>query len=73
MPSSALAGKPRKRFTPEEYLMVEREAADKNEFYGGEIFAMAGAQEHHNIIVMNIGAMLLSALAKVAVNPSAAI
>ena len=53
--------------------MVEREAADKNEFYGGEIFAMAGAQEHHNIIVMNIGAMLLSALAKVAVNPSAAI
>ncbi len=44
--------------------MVEREAADKNEFYDGEIFAMGGAQEHHNIIAMNIGAMLLPSLRK---------
>jgi Uma2 family endonuclease len=64
MSSSALAGKLRKRFTPGEYLIVERAAVEKSEYYDGEIFAMAGAQEPHNIVSGNILAMLLGSLRK---------
>jgi len=64
MPHSALAGKVRKRFTPEEYLALERAAPEKSEFYDGEIFAMAGAGESHNIITANVLSALLSLLRK---------
>lgn len=47
---SALA-KP--RFTPEEYLKMERQADHKSEYYSGEIFAMAGASFPHNVLVAN--------------------
>ena len=33
----------KKFFTEQEYLEFERESPTKNEFYRGEIFAMAGA------------------------------
>ena len=42
------------RFTLEEYLTLERRAAHKSEFLGGEIFAMAGASFRHNVLVANI-------------------
>lgn len=38
----------------EEYLAFEREAREKHEFIGGEIVAMAGASENHNVIVSNL-------------------
>ncbi len=69
MPSSALAGKPRKRFTPEEYILLERAALEKSEYYDGEIFAMAGAQENHNVVALNFAALLLAALRKQGCQP----
>ena len=64
MPSSALAGKPRKRFTPEEYILLERAALEKSEYYDGEIFAMAGAEESHNLVAGNVFIFLSSYLRK---------
>ncbi len=40
--------------TPEEYLVREREAEYKSEYFDGEIFAMSGASPAHNQIVINI-------------------
>ncbi len=45
---------PRVKFaTVEEYLAFEDESLEKHEYYGGEIFAMAGASFAHNQIVRN--------------------
>jgi Uma2 family endonuclease len=41
----------RQYITEEDYLALERESPVKNEFYKGEIFAMAGAKEAHNLII----------------------
>ncbi len=41
------------RLTAEDYLAIERSAEFKSEFFDGEIFAMSGASEPHNIIVTN--------------------
>jgi len=38
------------RYMPEEYLTLERKAQQKNEYLSGEIFAMGGASEKHNLI-----------------------
>lgn len=40
--------------SPEEYLRRERLAEHKSEYLNGEIFALAGATEHHNLIAGNI-------------------
>jgi Uma2 family endonuclease len=40
--------------TPEEYLAIERQAAFRSEYYGGEMFAMAGASAEHNAIKDNL-------------------
>jgi Uma2 family endonuclease len=40
--------------TAEEYLARERAAEYKSEYLNGEIFAMAGAKEPHNLITSNI-------------------
>jgi Uma2 family endonuclease len=45
---------PVKRYTPSEYYQLEREAGFKSEYYGGEIFAMAGGTTRHSRIVTNI-------------------
>lgn len=42
------------RFTPDEYLTLEREAERKSEYFNGEIFAMAGASPRHVLIVTNV-------------------
>lgn len=44
--------------TPEEYLSLERHAEHKSEYVAGEIFALAGASERHNLIVGNVFAGL---------------
>ncbi len=38
----------------EEYLSFERASAEKHEFFQGEVFAMAGAGNLHNIIFSNL-------------------
>ncbi|MEK7727070.1 MAG: Uma2 family endonuclease [candidate division KSB1 bacterium] len=45
---------PKLRLTPQEYLALERKAAFKSEYYQGEIFAMAGASDPHNLISINL-------------------
>jgi Uma2 family endonuclease len=44
----------KKKFTPEEYLQFEENTELKHEFYKGEIFAMAGASDRHNLIYSNL-------------------
>lgn len=51
-----------KRYTVDEYLALERASETKHEFYDGEIFAMAGASESHNLIVGNVLTALNQAL-----------
>jgi len=45
---------PRKVYSQDEYLEMERAADYKSEYYQGEIFAMAGASHNHNRIVENL-------------------
>jgi Uma2 family endonuclease len=49
-----MASLPNHFLTPEEYLALEREAACKSEYYGGEMFAMSGASHEHNTIAGNL-------------------
>ena len=47
--------------TPEQYLEIERKAEFKSEYYKGEMFAMAGAREAHNLISGSVFAELRQA------------
>lgn len=50
-----MSTQPKRSFlTAEEYLAIERNAEFKHEYHQGEIFAMAGGSDPHNIIVSNI-------------------
>ena len=40
--------------TPQEYLDRERKAEHKSEYYNGEMFAMAGAKEAHNLMEQHL-------------------
>ena len=50
-------------YTAEEYLEGEKTAGYRSEYYFGEVFAMAGATQIHNLITGNVFA-LLRALAR---------
>jgi Uma2 family endonuclease len=43
-----------KRYTPQEYYDLEREAEYKSDYFQGEIFAMAGGTKKHSRICSNI-------------------
>jgi Uma2 family endonuclease len=53
-----MATEPKPRYTPEEYLALERQAESRNEYLKGEIFAMTGASRRHNLITGNAFAAL---------------
>jgi Uma2 family endonuclease len=55
-PLMVLQSKP--RVTPAEYLAADRAALGKSEYLDGEVFAMGGASERHNVIVANVVATL---------------
>jgi Uma2 family endonuclease len=55
---------PKQRYTPEEYLAIERNAEYKSEYLNGEIFAMSGASRKHNLISGNVYAALHGQLRK---------
>ena len=42
------------RYTPEQYLAMERKADFKSEYDSGFITAMAGASDQHNAISVNM-------------------
>jgi Uma2 family endonuclease len=44
--------------TEAEYLEFERMSASKHEYFAGDIFAMTGASEQHNLIASNVTASL---------------
>ncbi len=48
----------RTHFTPDEYLVLERKAAYKSEYFLGEIFAMSGASLTHGLITVDIATEL---------------
>ena len=52
--SGVIARRLRRKFTPQEYLLLERQASCKSEFYDGELFAIAGASREHNLIALSI-------------------
>lgn len=49
----AATGRPRYRYTVEEYLSFERGSPSKHEYYAGDIYAMVGATEPHVLIAGN--------------------
>ena len=53
---------PQPYITPEEYLRIERQSEYRSEYFGGEMFAMAGASQEHNIISVNLTAELRTKL-----------
>ena len=48
--------------TQQEYLELERQSETKNEYWNGEIYAMAGASKRHTLIAANVIASLHSRL-----------
>jgi Uma2 family endonuclease len=47
----------------EDWLAIERTATDqRSEYVAGEVFAMAGGTEEHNLIVLNVSAELRAQL-----------
>ena len=53
----------RTHLTPEEYIAAERKATLKSEYLSGEIVAMSGASDTHNLITMNTSTALYNQLA----------
>jgi Uma2 family endonuclease len=51
-----------RRFTPEEYYRLERDAEYKSDYYNGEIFDMSGGTARHSKVTMNLGAAVSNAL-----------
>jgi len=49
-----MIAQPQQKYSPQEYLELEREAEYKSEYYQGGIFAMAGAKHDHNRITENL-------------------
>jgi Uma2 family endonuclease len=45
---------PVKRYTPQEYYALEREAEYKSDYYQGEIFNMSGGTANHSLISTNL-------------------
>lgn len=52
----------RRLLTEQEYLLIERRAERKSEFYRGEMFQMAGAKRAHNQISINLSATIYAHL-----------
>lgn len=49
-----MTAQPAVKLTPQEYLSIERKSEVKSEYWYGEMFAMAGASEAHNLLVTNV-------------------
>ncbi len=45
--------------SPGEYLVAERVATEKHEYFKGDVFAMSGASKEHNMIAKNFSTLVL--------------
>jgi Uma2 family endonuclease len=52
----AMSAAEKLRYSPAEYLALERKAESKSEYRDGVIYSMSGASREHNIISLNLGA-----------------
>ncbi len=59
-----MAALPKLYISVADYLAGERISTVKHEYFAGQVFAMAGATERHNLAAMNVGASLHSQLRK---------
>lgn len=57
-----LAYRERRRFTIDEYLVLEERSQTRSEYYHGEIYSMTGGSVEHNQIVRNFAGALLPRL-----------
>ncbi len=53
---------PQARYTPEQYLTLERKAEFKSEYVNGMIIALAGASRSHSLIAFNLAGVLRAQL-----------
>ncbi len=53
---------PKRKITVQEYLAQERKSPMKNQFFDGEVFAMAGGSDEHSLIAANISGEVRNAL-----------
>ncbi|WP_129671787.1 Uma2 family endonuclease [Candidatus Chloroploca sp. Khr17] len=53
-----MTAQPRPYITEEAYLEQERRSTTKSEYYDGQMYAMTGAKEPHNLIASNVLASL---------------
>ena len=60
--SAEFANRELKRFSPEEYLLIEEQAKFRSEYFNGRIYAMAGASTNHVYINFNIAGEIRSQL-----------
>jgi Uma2 family endonuclease len=56
------SSRPHHRYTYAQYAALERESSTKHEFFGGEIYAMAGGTEDHAALAVSTLAALLAAV-----------
>jgi Uma2 family endonuclease len=49
---------PKTFVSPEEYLEYDRHSEERNEYYNGEMFAMARGSPRHGVIICNVGGEL---------------
>lgn len=52
----------KKKYTPEEFLALEKKAGFRSEYWNGKIVAMAGGTENHNTITLNVATDLRTRL-----------
>lgn len=61
-PRAEYAAAPPHYLSVEEYLRFEESSSTRHEYVGGELFAMAGATQRHNVISLNLASALLDHL-----------
>lgn len=51
-----------RRYTPAEYFAMEEQSEVRHEYFGGEVFAMAGGTKSHNLVTQNLTLALRAGL-----------
>ncbi len=58
----AIANKEIKKYTIEEYLILEEKSEEKHEYYNGEIIPMTGGTTNHNTLALTIASFFFTQL-----------